>query len=77
MKTHVKNKSYVMALQDRKAHLDLSAERHEFVFSKPLLRRGTAIREAQFAVSKVVFIYKMSISLIEANIKISQCSRIN
>lgn len=46
-------------------------ENKEFVMSKQLLRRGTAvgalIREAEFAQSKPDFISKLSIALKEAN----------
>lgn len=77
MVKYVKNKLYVFALLIIKSFKVLSTEQREFVLSKALLRRGTAIREAHHADSNVDFIYKMSISLIEANIKKSQLSLIN
>ena len=67
----VKNKSFDFALRIIKLYKYLCNEKKEFVMSKQLLRSGTSIganiREAEHAQSKADFIYKLSISLKEAN----------
>jgi four helix bundle protein len=70
-KIPLRNKSYDFAIKIVKASQILVSERKEFVLSKQILRSGTAIgaliRESEFAASKADFIYKLTISLKEAN----------
>lgn len=67
----IKNKSFDFALMIVKQYKVLVSERKEFVMNKQLLRSGTAvgalIREAEHTESKADFIYKLAISLKEAN----------
>ncbi len=67
----IKNKSFDFALQIVKLYQYLADIKREFVLSKQLLRSGTSIgalvRESVHAESKADFIYKLSISLKEAN----------
>jgi four helix bundle protein len=67
----VKNKSYLFAIKVVKLYKDLVENKKEYVFSKQLLRSGTAIgaliRESEQAESKADFIHKLSIALKEAN----------
>ena len=64
-------KSYSFALRIIKAYQYLGKEHKEFILSKQLLRRGTAIgamvREAEYVQSKPDFRHKLSIALKEAN----------
>jgi len=66
----VKEKSFAFALRIVEMYKFL-VEKKEFVFSKQLLRSGTAIgalvREAEHAESKADFIHKMAIAQKEAN----------
>jgi len=67
----LKGKSYQFALRIIKMTRFIQEERREYIFSKQVLRSGTAIgaliREAEFAQSKADFINKMHIALKEAN----------
>ncbi len=69
-KNVIKDKSFDFAVEIVYLYKDL-IEKKEFVLSKQLLRSGTSIgvniREAEHAQSKADFIYKLSISLKEAN----------
>jgi four helix bundle protein len=67
----LKEKNYTFALKIVKLANQLQAEKKEYVFSKQLVRSGTAIgaliREAEFGQSRADFTNKMSIALKEAN----------
>ena len=67
----IHTKSYAFALRVVKLYKYLVSEKKEYVFSKQLLRSGTAIgalvKEAEHAQSKADFIHKMNIALKEAN----------
>ncbi|MEP6628631.1 MAG: four helix bundle protein [Ginsengibacter sp.] len=67
----IKFKSFEFALRIVKLTKLLIEDKREFVISKQLIRRGTAIGaligEAEQAESKKDFIYKLSIGLKEAN----------
>jgi four helix bundle protein len=67
----IKTKSFNFALKIVKVYQFLSSEKREFVLSKQLLRSGTAIgaliREAEYAESKLDFIYKLAIAQKESN----------
>lgn len=67
----LKDKSYAFAIATVQVAETLVHKRKEYVLSKQLLRRGTAIgaltREAEFAQSRADFISKLSIALKEAN----------
>jgi four helix bundle protein len=67
----VHDKSFAFALRVVKLSRHLTADKHEYVLSKQLLRSGTAIgaliREAEQAESKADFAHKMTIALKEAN----------
>jgi four helix bundle protein len=67
----VRDKSFAFALRVVKLSRHLTADKHEYVLSKQLLRSGTAIgaliREAEQAESKADFAHKMTIALKEAN----------
>ncbi|WP_228429361.1 four helix bundle protein [Chryseobacterium carnipullorum] len=69
-KNVLKDKSFSFSIGMVELYKKLT-ENKEFVMSKQLLRRGTAvgalIREAEFAQSKPDFISKLSIALKEAN----------
>ena len=62
-------KSMAFSVRIVRLYRHLSIEKREFVISKQLLRSGTAIganiSEAQFAISRNVFLNKMDISLKE------------
>ncbi len=70
-KNLIKNKNVDFALQIIKIYKKLVNDKKEFVMSKQLLKRGTAIgaliREAEHTQSKADFVNKMSIALKEAN----------
>ena len=70
MKSPLREKSYKFAVQIIKLSQELTNKK-EFILSKQLVRSGTAIgailREADYASSKLDFIYKFSLSLKEAN----------
>lgn len=67
----IEKKSFQFAIEIVQLVKKLESENREYVFSKQVLRSGTAIgalvREAEHAESKKDFIHKMSISLKEAN----------
>lgn len=67
----IADKSYAFAIRIVKLYQHLAVNKKEFVFSKQLVRAGTAIgaliREAEHALPKADFIHKMSIALKEAN----------
>ncbi|MEO6685994.1 MAG: four helix bundle protein [Dyadobacter sp.] len=67
----VAQKSIAFAIRIVGMYKFLSAELHEYVLSKQLLRSGTAIgaliREAEHGQSKADFLNKMNIALKEAN----------
>jgi four helix bundle protein len=70
-KSILRDKSYAFAIRVVKLSLHLQKNKKEFVLNKQILRSGTAIgaliREAEFGQSRADFIYKMTISLKEAN----------
>ncbi|HIC39061.1 MAG TPA: four helix bundle protein [Candidatus Marinimicrobia bacterium] len=67
----VRELSYKFALRIIILVKILQEEKKEYIFSKQLMKSGTAIgalvREAQFAESSADFIHKLSIALKEAN----------
>ena len=67
----IKDKSFSFALSIVRINKFLVEQKKEYVLSKQLLRSGTSIganiREAEHGVSKADFIFKLSISLKEAN----------
>ncbi|MBP1629414.1 MAG: four helix bundle protein [Bacteroidetes bacterium] len=71
MKSPLKDKSYIFAVEIVRLIQDIQIQKREFVISKQLLRSGTSIgaliREGEFAQSNLDFINKFSISLKEAN----------
>jgi four helix bundle protein len=64
-------KSYQFALEIVRLFKDLNENKREFILAKQILRSGTAIganyREVEYASSKQDFIYKLTLSLKEAN----------
>lgn len=66
----LKDKSFLFSVEIVRLCKALQNDK-EYILSKQLLRRGTAIgaliREAEFAQSKADFINKLSVSLKEAN----------
>ena len=64
-------KSYQFAIEIVRLCQQLSAVKKEYILSKQIIRSGTAIgsliREAEFASSRLEFIYKLTLSLKEAN----------
>lgn len=64
-------KSYQFALEIVKLCKELNTIKKEYILSKQILRSGTAIganyREVEYASSKQDFIYKLTLSLKEAN----------
>lgn len=71
MESPLKEKSYAFAIQFVKLVRQLQREHKEYVFSRQILRSGTAIgalvREAEFGQSRADFLSKMSFALKEAN----------
>jgi len=67
----IKSKSFSFAIRIVKLYQYLCETKKEYVFSKQLLRSGTAIgalvREAEYAESKNDFIHKLSIAQKEIN----------
>jgi len=65
------DKSFNFALRIVELYKHLSADKHEYVLSKQLLRSGTSIganlREANLSISRKEFIAKVQISLKEAS----------
>ena len=65
------DKSYAFAKKIVELYITLSKEHREYIFSKQILCSGTSIganiQEAQVGFSKKDFIYKIKISLKEAN----------
>ena len=65
------DKSYAFAKKIVELYIILSKEHREYILSKQILRSGTSIganiQEAQSGFSKKDFIYKVQISLKEAN----------
>lgn len=70
-KSILKEKSFKFSVRIVNLYKFVIKEHYEFVFSKQLLRSGTAIgamiREAEFGQSKLDFIHKLSIAQKEAN----------
>lgn len=67
----LKSKSYAFALRIVNPYKHLSAEQHEYILSKQVLRSGTSvganITEGNRAQSKLDFVHKLSIALKEAD----------
>ena len=70
-KSLVRDKSFLFSVRIVKLYQYLSASKKEFILSKQLVRSGTSIganiHEAVQGTSKRDFIYKLSLSLKEAN----------
>ncbi len=64
-------KSYQFALEIVSLYKRLVAQKKEYILAKQILKSGTAIgaiyREVEYASSKQDFIYKLTLSLKEAN----------
>jgi four helix bundle protein len=64
-------KSYLFAIEIVRLSQRIIAVHKEYVLTKQILRSGTAIgaifREAEYASSRTEFIYKLTLSLKEAN----------
>jgi len=64
-------RTYLFAIEIVKLCKFLNSNKKEYTITKQLIRSGTAIgaiiREAEYASSKTDFIYKLSLSLKEAN----------
>jgi len=64
-------RTYLFAIEIVKLCKFLNSNQKEYTITKQLIRSGTAIgaiiREAEYASSKTDFIYKLSLSLKEAN----------
>lgn len=64
-------KSYMFAIEIVRLSQRIIAVHKEYVLTKQILRSGTAIgaifREAEYASSRTEFIYKLTLSLKEAN----------
>ncbi len=64
-------KSYLFAIEIVRLCQEMYTVKKEYVLSKQIIRSGTAIgsliREAEFASSRPDFIYKLTLSLKEAN----------
>jgi four helix bundle protein len=64
-------RTYLFAIEIVKLCKFLNSVQKEYILSKQLIRSGTAIgaiiREAEYASSKIDFIYKLSLSLKQAN----------
>lgn len=64
-------KSYLFAIDIVRLCQQLNAVKKEYILTKQILRSGTAIgaifREAEYASSRPEFIYKLTLSLKEAN----------
>jgi four helix bundle protein len=67
----IRDKSFAFALRVVKLAKYLEAKKKEFVLSRQVMRRGTAIgalvREAEHAESTADFVHRMSIALKEGN----------
>ncbi len=67
----VKTKSFDFAIQIVNIYKHLTTEKKEYILSKQILRSGTSvgamIREAEHAISKADFKYKLSIAQKEIN----------
>jgi four helix bundle protein len=68
---HLNKRTYLFAIEIVKLSKFLNSVQKEYILSKQLIRSGTAIganiREAEYASSKQEFIYKLTLSLKEAN----------
>ena len=67
----IRDKSFAFALRVVKLAKFLEVEKRDFVLSKQVLRKGTAlgapVREAGHAESRADFVHKMNIALKESN----------